>query len=68
LYTTDQIPSFNLPGTSSVEICPPASQRAPHPEIFAISGENTAETVKAAIETGIGGFISKQQGGELKIK
>ena len=52
---------INLPGgIGGVEIARRLRRDYPNLKILAISGENTAETVKSMIEAGIDGFISKQ--------
>jgi len=54
---------INLPGgMGGVEIARRLRRDYPDIKILAISGENTAETVKSMIEAGIDGFISKQHG------
>jgi len=53
---------INLPGIGGVEITRRLRRHYPNVKILAISAENTAETVKAMLEAGINGFISKQNG------
>ena len=53
---------INLPGTSGVEIARRLHKEYPALKILAISGENTAAAVKAMLDAGVDGFISKQQG------
>ena len=55
---------INLPGMGGVEIARRLRSDYPDVKILAISAENTAETVKAMLEAGIHGFISKQRGGD----
>jgi DNA-binding NarL/FixJ family response regulator len=50
----------HLPDMNGVEIARLLRRDYPDMKILAVSGENTAETVKAMIEAGINGFISKQ--------
>jgi DNA-binding NarL/FixJ family response regulator len=52
---------INLPGMSGVEIARKLRSEYPDIKILAISAENAAETIKAMLEAGINGFISKQQ-------
>jgi DNA-binding NarL/FixJ family response regulator len=58
---------INLPDMSGVEIARRLRSDYPNVKILAISGENSAETIKSMLEAGINGFISKQNGepGEL---
>jgi DNA-binding NarL/FixJ family response regulator len=53
---------INLPGMSGIEIARRLRSEYPAVKILAISAENTAATVKAMLEAGIDGFISKQHG------
>jgi DNA-binding NarL/FixJ family response regulator len=53
---------INLPDVSGVEIARRLRRDYPVIKILAVSAENTAETVKAMLEVGIEGFISKRQG------
>ena len=53
---------INLPEMSGVEITRRLRCDYPKVKILAISGENSAETVKSMLEAGIDGFISKQNG------
>jgi DNA-binding NarL/FixJ family response regulator len=53
----------NLPDMNGVEAARRIRKEYPQMKILAISGENSAETVKAMVEAGINGFITKQQGG-----
>ena len=53
---------INLPDISGVEITRRLRRDYPVIKILAISAENTTETVKAMLEAGIDGFISKRQG------
>jgi len=53
---------INMPGLSGAEITRILRSDYPNVKILAISGENSAETVKTMLEAGINGFISKQQG------
>jgi DNA-binding NarL/FixJ family response regulator len=53
---------INLPDMSGVEIARRLRSDYPEVKILAISGENSAETVKSMLEAGIDGFISKQNG------
>ena len=52
---------INLPDINGVEIARRLRRDYPAFKILAISAENTAETVKAMLEAGIDGFISKRQ-------
>ena len=52
---------INLPDINGVEIARRLRCDYPALKILAISAENTAETVKAMLEAGIDGFISKRQ-------
>ena len=56
-----------LPDTTGVEIARRLRKEKPSIKILAISAENTAEIVKAMINIGIEGFISKRQGGSSDI-
>jgi len=56
-----------LPGMSGVEIARRLRRDYPALKILAISAENTAETIKAMLEAGIDGFISKQQGNDDEL-
>ena len=56
-----------LPDMDGVEIARRLRGEYPDLKILAVSGENTADTVKAMIEAGIDGFISKQQGGDQEL-
>jgi len=53
---------INLPGISGIEIARRLRSEYPAIKILAISAENSAATVKAMLEAGIDGFISKQHG------
>jgi len=53
---------INLPDINGVEIARRLRSNYPTVKILAVSAENTAETVKAMLEAGIDGFISKRQG------
>ena len=53
---------INLPDVWGVEVARRMRSEYPHVKILAISAENTAETVKAMLDAGIDGFISKQRG------
>ena len=53
---------INLPDVSGVEVARRLRSDYPDVKILAISGENSAETVKSMLEAGIDGFISKQNG------
>jgi DNA-binding NarL/FixJ family response regulator len=52
---------INLPGISGVEIAFRLKKEYPAIKILAVSAENTAETVKAMVDAGIDGFISKRK-------
>jgi DNA-binding NarL/FixJ family response regulator len=52
----------NLPDVGGVEIAHRLRRDYPDMKILAISAENSAKTVKAMLEAGIHGFISKQDG------
>jgi len=49
----------NLPDIGGIEIARRLRREYPDLKILAISGENSAETIQAMMETGIDGFISK---------
>jgi len=51
-----------LPDMSGIEIASRLRSEYPAIKILAVSTENSAATVKAMLEAGIDGFISKQQG------
>jgi len=53
---------INLPDMSGIEIARRLRQDYPALKILAISAENSAETVRAMLDVGIDGFISKQKG------
>ena len=53
---------INLPGMSGIEIACRLRNEHPALKILAISAENSAATVKAMLDAGIDGFISKQRG------
>ena len=53
---------INMPDMGGVEIARKLRSDYPDLKILAISGENSAETVKSMLEAGIDGFISKQHG------
>ena len=53
---------INMPDIGGAEIARRLRRDYPAVKIFAISGENSAETIRAMLEAGIDGFISKQQG------
>ena len=54
---------INLPGgIGGIEITRRLRRDYPTVKILAISGDNTAETIRSMIEAGIDGFISKQNG------
>jgi len=52
---------INLPDMGGVEIARRLRHDYPALKILAVSAENTAETVKAMIDAGIDGFITKQK-------
>ncbi|MDR1764179.1 MAG: response regulator transcription factor [Dysgonamonadaceae bacterium] len=52
-----------LPDMSGIEIARRLTAKYPKLRILAISAENNAPTVKALMEIGINGFISKRAGG-----
>jgi DNA-binding NarL/FixJ family response regulator len=52
---------INLPDMGGVEIARRLRRDYPAMKILAVSAENTAETVKAMIDVGIDGFITKQK-------
>ena len=59
---------INLPaGMGGVEIARRLRSEYPAVKILAISAENTADTIKAMLEAGIDGFISKQQGNDNEL-
>jgi len=51
----------NLPGISGIETARLLKKEYPAVKILTISAENTAETVKAMIDEGINGFVSKRK-------
>jgi len=53
----------NLPDMSGASIAGRLRREYPALKILAVSGENTSETIRAMLEAGIDGFISKQKGG-----
>jgi len=53
----------NLPDIWGVEVARRLRREYPALKIIAVSGENTAETIRAMIDAGIDGFISKQHSG-----
>jgi len=53
----------NLPDIWGVEVARRIRREYPALKIIAVSGENTAETIRAMIDAGIDGFISKQHSG-----
>jgi len=53
---------INLPGMGGVEIARRLRRDHSALKILAVSAENTTETIKSMIETGIHGFVSKQRG------
>jgi len=53
---------INLPDISGVEVARRLHRDHPAVKILAVSAENAAETVKAMLEAGIDGFISKRLG------
>jgi len=58
----------NLPdGMSGMETARRLRSEYPALKILAISAENSQETVKAMLEAGIDGFISKQMGNENEL-
>ena len=58
---------INLPDVSGVEIARRLRRDYPAVKVLAISAENTAETIKAMLETGINGFISKRQSDDNEL-
>ena len=58
---------INLPDIWGVDVARRLRNEYPDVKILAISAENASETVKAMLEAGIDGFVSKQNGdaGEL---
>jgi len=53
----------NLPDIWGVEAARRLRREYPDLKIIAVSGENTEETIRAMIDAGIDGFISKQHSG-----
>ena len=53
---------INLPDMGGVEITQRLRKEYPNLKILAISAVNTTETIKAMLDAGIHGFISKQNG------
>ncbi|MCL2312116.1 MAG: response regulator transcription factor [Firmicutes bacterium] len=58
---------INLPDISGVEIARRLRKDYPEIKILAISAENTAETIKAMLDVGINGFISKRKSGTEEL-
>ena len=58
---------INLPDISGIEIARRLKQEYPTVKILAVSAEDTAETVKALVDLGIDGFISKRKGGTEEL-
>jgi DNA-binding NarL/FixJ family response regulator len=58
---------INLPDVSGVEIAYRLKKEYPAIKILAVSAENTAETVKAMLDAGINGFISKRKSGTAEL-
>ena len=56
-----------LPDMTGVEIARRLKAERPEIKILAISSENSAATVRAMLEIGIDGFISKREGGANEI-
>jgi DNA-binding NarL/FixJ family response regulator len=56
-----------LPDINGIEIARQLRKKYPDVKILAVSSENTAETVKAMIEAGIHGFISKRKSGTEEL-
>jgi DNA-binding NarL/FixJ family response regulator len=57
----------NLPGESGVDIARRLRRDYPALKILTVSAENTGETVKAMIEAGIDGFVSKTQADHAEL-
>jgi len=53
---------INLPDIWGVDVARRVRKEYPDMKILALSAENTADTVKAMLDAGIDGFISKQTG------
>jgi len=53
---------INLPDISGVDIAYRLKKEYPDIKILTVSAENTSDTVKAMIDAGIDGFISKRKG------
>jgi DNA-binding NarL/FixJ family response regulator len=58
---------INLPDMPGAEIASRLRRDYPAMKILAISAENTSETIRAMLEAGIDGFISKQKGDPAEI-
>jgi DNA-binding NarL/FixJ family response regulator len=58
---------INLPDISGVEIARRLNKEYPSIKILAVSAENTAETIKAMLDAGINGFISKRKSGTNEL-
>jgi len=58
---------INLPDMNGVEIAYRLKKEYPELKILAVSAENTSETVKAMIDAGIHGFISKRKGDTTEL-
>jgi two-component system response regulator NreC len=54
---------INLPGISGMEVARRMKSDFPTVKILAISAENTIDTIKAMLDIGINGFISKRKSG-----
>jgi two-component system invasion response regulator UvrY len=53
---------INLPDVGGADIARRLRSDYPHLKILAVSGDNTAETIRAMLDAGIDGFIGKQTG------
>jgi len=58
---------INLPDLSGVDVARRLRSEYPAVKILAVSGENAASTVRAMLEAGIDGFISKQDGSDHEL-
>ena len=58
---------INLPDMPGVDVARRLRHEYPDIKILAVSGENTAQTVRAMVEAGIDGFVSKQNSDEEEL-
>ena len=58
---------INLPGMGGIEVARRLRRDFPEIKILALSAENTKEKIKSIVESGVHGFISKEQSGYIEI-